>query len=340
MPAAKTLQITLLVLVVLFSSQMAWAAAEDTEEEKNNFAEEGVEYDGYLFAPLDRRIVKIPLDLEKTAENSIHVMDCPANERNIRYEARLFAHGGELYINFAEYMSHGGLYRMTSAGSVPEFVVKTTNESAWLYIMDSKTRPGEMKFFRFTESDFGDVWGELYCYFPRENIAKKMAVIEGSMRVFNFPGITNDDEVIVAEIEKGPEGYGFVRISQVDQLAIDVKTKNITTRKLLGGGDMPKVYRIDLNPDTGKLYLIGTGFWEYDLKSASLKHIVDFKKFIPDWPEDIEPYIKEWYGAPVFLSSLAAEGRFGASGDKKVVFVDVINGTYEVGDGPGDRYSW
>jgi hypothetical protein len=340
---------TVIAAVMLFSVNMAESAAgggnmvpgqegaaTGPEAERAYFEEKGTVYGGYLFAQLGRRIVKIPLDKDKINGNAQLAMDFPDGEY---YDGGyLLVDGGSLYINFMAYMRHGGLYRLTSPDANPEFVLKNGDGNGGFDITGSSLHPDELKFLTFSEYDAGEDWGTLYCYFPLENIAKKISDFAGERGVTNFPGITKDDEVIIARMENRSEQYGDFRISSIDKITVDVGTKQIRTGKLIGDKEMPMVFAPYLSADAGKLYLLGTGFWEYDLKKDTLRQIVDFKKIIPNWPDNSFPYS---YGSPGFhfLSKIGGNGEYCVSGDIKAIYVNVIDGRYEVADYAGEDYS-
>jgi hypothetical protein len=144
------------------------------EAERAYFAEEGVTYGGYLFAQLGRRIVKIPLNKDKINGNAQLVMDFPDDEY---YDGGyLSVDGGSLYINFMAYMTHGGLYRLTSPDAKPEFVLKNGDGNGGFGIIGSNLRPDELKFFTFSEYDAGEHWGTLYCYFPARILRKRWRI--------------------------------------------------------------------------------------------------------------------------------------------------------------------
>jgi hypothetical protein len=166
-----------------------------------------------------------------------------------------------------------------------------------------------------------------------------MADFAGEMKVFNFPGITKDDEAIIAKMEKRSEEYGDLRISSIDKITADIGTKQINTQKLIGGKEMPVAFTLYLSADAGKLYFLGTGFWEYDLKKDTLRQIVDFKKIIPNWPDNSFPYMG--YNSDFqFISKIGGNGEYCVSGDIKAIYINVINGTYEVVDYAGKDYLW
>jgi hypothetical protein len=221
------------------------------------------------------------------------------------------------------------------------FVIKTYVGSGFFNIIDSNLHPGELKFFTFSVHDAGEHWGTLYCYFPLENISKKILDFAGEMEIFNFPGITKNDEALIARTEKMSEEYGDLRISNIDKITVDVATKQIKTEKLIGDKEMPAAFTLYLSAGAGKLYLLGTGFWEYDLKKNTLRRIVDFKKIIPNWPDNSLPYINSGSaGTFQFLSKIGGDGEYCVSGDIKAIYINVINGAYKVVDYAGEDYSW
>jgi hypothetical protein len=300
-----------------------------------------VEYGGYLFSVLDQAIVKIPVSEDKINDNARSVMEFPDEdgdgEPGIFCGTSLFVNDGALYINIADYMAHGGLYRMTSADGKPELVIEGGGISGMLSFSDSNLHPKEMKFLSFSDGDAGKFWGKLYYYFPRENVAKKLTEFAGYMLVGDFLGTTKDDGVLTARLQKESDSpWDITGVTGIDKLTMNVETKAIKRSTLLEGSRMPKAYAIFFNSDDEKLYLFGTGFWIYDIRKDSLKRLVNFKKYIPNWPDDIFPYVTLGESEATFFihvdENRERDGKFCASGDKRAVLIDTIKETYEVTD--------
>ncbi|MDR1885798.1 MAG: hypothetical protein LBQ56_05935, partial [Synergistaceae bacterium] len=209
-------------------------ASAKLDEERAYFDERGVEYGGYIFSVLDNLIVKIPSSEDKINANARTVMEFPDKRDNF-YDTFLCVNDGVLYINFAMYMDHGGLYRMTSDDEKPEFVMKAEGENAALNIIDSKTRPRDMKFLIISEGDAGEFWGEIYCYFPLENITKKLTNYYATAHVDNFLGITKSDEVLTVRFKsKTPGPFQEIEgVTGIDKLTMDARTKEIRRKPLL-----------------------------------------------------------------------------------------------------------
>jgi hypothetical protein len=298
-----------------------------------------VEYDGYLFSPLDKKIVKIPLSADKIEDNSHFVMNFPAEAigPNAYSEVMMLENDGVLYIDFYIYMSHYGLYRLLSADGPPEFVIKTENQNGALGLRDSNLHPKELKFLYLGDGDVGYSWGDLYCYFTRENIAKKVVSYRSHTPYFhNFLGRMKDDSLLIAnfvECEKTDASFGTLKATHIEHVTPDVKTKTITRTTLIDSKRMPEASLIFFDEDVEKLYFFGTGFWVYDMREDSFRQVVDFRKYIPKWPNDGSPYMSnDAYGGAFFCNESEYGDKFCASGDKYAIFIDREEETFEVSE--------
>ncbi|MDR1133741.1 MAG: hypothetical protein LBL05_06225, partial [Synergistaceae bacterium] len=280
-------------LTVLGTPDKSHASALDGE--RSYFSEYGVEYGGYIYAALNRQLVKIPPCKDKINENAEFVMDCPGGKENYYGDGNditFIKNGGNLYINFSAYMFHGGLFRVTPGSYEPEFVVKTDTDAGGLSMSDSNRFPETLKFLSFSEGGAGTTFGDLYGYFPYKNKAVKLKSYRTQMKIDDFIGITKDDAVLVSQFVYGSHDE-TTRLEGVNRITIDPETGEVKTERLLDVKDMPKTYLITPSPDMEKLYLFGAGLSVYDVKSGSLNKIVEFKEIIKNWPDDAYPYLTD-----------------------------------------------
>jgi hypothetical protein len=314
---------------------------DNTIVEPRVFAEDGVEYDGYFFSQVEDRIVKIPLNKEKNAANAQFVMKNP-------YYSQFILRDGNLYINLADYMYHGGLFRLTSALDKPELIIKIKRDAGNLDFVDSWGDPEELKFLFFSDYDDGYLWGEIYCFFPQENVVKKMVDISGCYPFFNIcdivyntNAVTTDDSIIVTH----RQGRGFDPIVRIDKITVDLATKSIVTSTLLDSKRTPKAYRAFISHDETKLYLFGKCFWVYDFEEDTIRQVLDFTKILPSWPNDdrpygdVEAYFNDSPDHSVFLTRNDGNVReFCLSDDTKMILIDVELETFTVGNDHFEKF--
>jgi hypothetical protein len=337
MKSRQTLGFVLLALLI--SSLVVFGVpdkshASTLDDEHSYFSEYGAEYDGYVFAPLNRQVVKIPLDKDKINKNAEFVMNFPGDKASYYEENRIFSkNGSELYINFAAYMSHGGLFRMTSGSGRPELMVETSNKAGFITITNSNRHPETLKFLHFSESDAGEYWGELYGYLPHKNKVVKLTSFKGDMKIDDFIGITRDDAILISQFVKGSE-YKMTHLEGVNRVTINPETGEVNRERLLNARDMPRTYFITPSLDMEKLYLFGTGFSVFDVKKGSLKKVVEFVKIIKNWPNNASPYLNGYYGSEVeegesiFVIDKDRPGHFYILGDNKTMLIHAFDETY------------
>jgi hypothetical protein len=328
-------------LAVLGVSDKSHASALD--DERSYFSECGVEYGGYIYAALNKQIVKIPIGKDKINANAEFVMNFPGNTESYIDEICVFIkNGGNIYINIASYMFHGGLYRMTPDSDRPEFVVKADSDVGMFKMTDSSRYPETLKFLRFSDGDGYESFWDLYGYLPRKNKAAKLASFYRYMKSYDFIGITSDEAVLASRLV-GCSEDNTMRLEGVNRITIDPETGEVETERLIDVKDMPKTYFITPSPDMEKLYLFGAGFSVYDVKSGSLNKIVEFKEIIKNWPDDASPYLTdksiksldEYYGYEegedifIFVIDEDRPGHFYIVGNDKAMLIDAFNETYK-----------
>jgi hypothetical protein len=314
------------------------------DDERSYFSEYGVEYCGYIFAPLNNEIVKIPRNKDKVKKNAEFVMDFPENtEAYAGYdEKRIFTkNDGNLYINFWAYMVHGGLFRLTPGSDKPEFVVKASSNVGGFHIEDSKRHPETMKFLYFGEGDAGTSWGDLYGYLPGKNKAVRLMSYRGVMKTDDLIGITRDDAVLASQFVYGSDNETN-RLEGLRAIMMDPETGEVKTQRLLEVKDMPKTYFITPGSDLEKLYLFGAGLSVYDVKNGSLRKVFAFNEIIKNWPDngypysdDAHQYLNQYYGSEdgkdafMFVIDQKRPGRFYICGNNQAARIDAFNETYE-----------
>jgi hypothetical protein len=259
----------------------------------------------------------------------------------------LFKNGGNLYINFSIYMTHGGLFRMTSGSAKPEFVVKADTEAGGFDITDSNCHPETLKFLEFGDGDAGSSLGDIYGYLPYQNKAVKLKTYRSEIKIDDFIWMTRDDALLTSQLVDRFDAKKM-RLEGVNRITIDPETGKVTTERLLDGKDMPKTYHIAPSPNMEKLYLFGTGFSVYDIERGWLKKIVEFEEMIKNWPHDADPYLidageinyfREDYvddydremkeSIFIFLIDHDHPEHFYVCGNNKAMFIDAFNETYE-----------
>jgi hypothetical protein len=323
--------------------------ASTLDDERSYFSKHGAEYGGYVFASLNKQIVKIPLGKDKINANAEFVMDFPGNKESYIDEICIFIqNGGNLYINIASYMFHGGLFRLTPNSDKPEFVVKADTDVGMFEITDSIRHPETLKFLRFSDGDGYEWFGDLYGYLPSKNKAVKLTSFMGEMKIDDFIGMTKDDAVLASQFVHGTEDE-TTRLKGVNRITMNPETGEVKRERLVKDKDMPKTYFITPSPDMEKLYLFGAGFSVYDVKRGSLKNVIEFKEIIKDWPDDASPYLcdepiqfflDKYYGneTGMFVIDEDRPGHFYIIGNDKAVLIDAFNETYEsVKEIKGDR---
>jgi hypothetical protein len=319
----------------VFFSAPGKAHASGLDGERSYFSEYGVEYGGYIFAPLDKQIVKIPIGKDKINGNAEFVMNFPEEDVPYFDEKHIFIkNGGNLYINFSSYMYHGGLFRITHGSDKPAFVVKADIDAGGIEMTDSSRHPETLKFLRFGEGDAGVTYGNLYGYLPHKNKAVKLKSYRSEMKINDFIGITKDDAVLTSQLVNSPESK-MSHLEGVNRITINPDTGEVETKQLLNGKDMPKTYFIAPGPGMEKLYLFGADFSVFDVKKGSLKKVVEFQKIIKNWPDDAYPYLDEYRGQEagedffIFVIDIKRPDRFYIIGNSKTVRIDAFNETYE-----------
>jgi hypothetical protein len=281
------------------------------------------------------------LSADKIEDKSHFVMDFPAEVAgpDAYSEVKILENDGILYINFYTYMSHHGLYRLLSADGTPEFVIKTDNLNGGLRLKDSELHPRELKFLYLEEGEVGYIWGDLYCYFPQENIAEKIVCYkEHPPYFYNLLGRMKDGSFLVAcyEIKNQGDFFGTWKIKHIEYVTPDVKGKTVIKTTLIDSKRMPEANFVFFDKDVEKLYIFGTGFWVYDMGKDSFRQVVDFRKYIPEWPDDGSPYLcNEARGGTFFYHAaelFKPDGKYCASGDIYAIFIDRAKETFEVSD--------
>ncbi|MDR1020149.1 MAG: hypothetical protein LBL73_05270 [Synergistaceae bacterium] len=347
------------ILLVLLIASLVFLDVPDKshtsllDDERSYFSKYGVGYGGYVYASLNKQIVKIPLDKDKINANAEFVINFPGDESSYIDEICTFIqNGGNLYINIASYMMHGGLFRMTPDSDKPEFVVKADTDAGMFEITDSNRHPETLKFLRFSDGDAYEWFGDLYGYLPSKNKAAKLTSFHGDVKINDFIGITSDDAVLASQVavldsqlENRYEDKKM-RLEGVDRITMNPETGEVKTERLLDVKDMPETYFITPSPDMEKLYLFGAGFSVYDVKRGSLKQVVEFNEIIKNWPDNASPYLidneydRRKAGEDIFMFVIDDDrlGRFYITANDKAILIDAFNETYEsVNEVKGDH---